>query len=232
MQNIFSIDGLCGALLVGQFEAKDITMIQQKIKHLVIVDGPAPKNNEIGCVESDYLEGSILGLSHLIETGAKRIMIFTVQKSHYFTHALELASQMKSGEPVEISIIYDCLSSQDTYDSVKRLVGEGKTFDGIFTTDEFAIGAMKALHEMKIAIPGQVKIVGFDDTHYASFMTPTLTSIRIDKYRLGIEAVTTLVSMIRTKNSMYEIKKVIRPSLIIRESTIGVTNAAVKSRFP
>lgn len=219
LQNIFSIDSLCGALLVGQFEPRDISMIQKKIKHLVAVDGPAPKMDGIGSVESDYFEGSLLALSHLIEVKAKKIVIFTVQKNHYFAKAMELAAQVKSAESVDINIIYNCLSSQNTYDSVKKLIKEGRDFDGIFTTDEFAIGAVKALHEMKIAIPGRVKIVGFDDTHYASFLTPTLTSIRIDKYRLGVEAVKTLVSMIRSKNSMFEIKKVIRPSLIVREST-------------
>jgi len=41
LQNIFSIDSLCGALLVGQFDARDAERIQKRIKHLVAVDGPA-----------------------------------------------------------------------------------------------------------------------------------------------------------------------------------------------
>lgn len=219
LQNLFSVENVGGALLVGQFELRDIDMIGQRVENLVVVDGPAPQIGGIGSVESDYFEGAVLGLSHLIETGARRIVIFTVQKGHYFANAMELAAKAKGAECSEICVINDCLSTQDAYESTKRFVTNGTDFNGVFTTDEFAIGVVKALHELNIGIPDQVKIVGFDDTHYASFLTPTLTSIRIDKFQLGIEAVETLVSIIRTSKGGDGIKKVIRPSLIRREST-------------
>lgn len=49
-----------------------------------------------------------------------------------------------------------------------------------------------------------------------------LTSIRLDKYQLGMEAVKTLVAMIRTSKGSHGIKKVVRPSLIQRESTVAI----------
>lgn len=221
LQNLFSIENLCGVLLVGQFEQKDIRMIQQRTSHIVTVDGPAPAMDGIGSVESDYLEGSLLGLSHLIDAGAKKTVILTVQEEHYFAKAMEMAARIKRGESADIRIVHNCLNSRNAYDMVRKMREEGMEFDSLFTTDEFAIGAVKALYEMKISIPEQVKIIGFDDTHYASFLTPTLSSIRLDKYRLGVEAVKTLVSLIRTKTGTNEMKKVIRPSLIVRESTGG-----------
>ena len=71
-------------------------------------------------------------------------------------------------------------------------------------------------------MPGDVKICGFDDILYASYTTPALTSVRIDKFLLGSEAVRTLVSVTHSPETAAGIKKVIRPALVVRESTGGV----------
>ena len=60
---------------------RDIEMIRQRVDNLVIVDRPAPQIHGIGSVESDYLEGAILGLSLLIECGAQRIIIFLSRRA-------------------------------------------------------------------------------------------------------------------------------------------------------
>jgi DNA-binding LacI/PurR family transcriptional regulator len=98
----------------------------------------------------------------------------------------------------------------------------GQRYDGIFTNDEFAVGALRALSELGAAVPAQVRIVGFDDIHYASFTIPSLSSVRIDKHLLGAEAVRTLVSLIESPEKASSIKKTIRPTLIVRDSTGGL----------
>jgi DNA-binding LacI/PurR family transcriptional regulator len=47
-------------------------------------------------------------------------------------------------------------------------------------SDELAIGAVHAVHEMGLTVPGDVSIVGFDDTPAASWSSPPLTTIRQD----------------------------------------------------
>jgi DNA-binding LacI/PurR family transcriptional regulator len=55
-----------------------------------------------------------------------------------------------------------------------------------------------------------------------------LRSIRIDKFLLGSEAVRTLVSMTHSPEAAAGLKKVIRPTLIVREST-GTTSLAAEA---
>ena len=105
----------------------------------------------------------------------------------------------------------------------------GRRYDGIFTNDDFAVGALKALSELGVPVPGEVRIVGFDDIQYASFSIPSLSSVRIDKYLLGAEAVRTLVALIESPEKASSIKKTIRPTLIVRGSTGGVPFAARKA---
>jgi LacI family transcriptional regulator len=223
LQTIFSVSSLCGALLAGQFSAEDIRFIRENVKNVVVLDGPSPKDNGFGSVESGNLEGSLLALDYLIGIGCRRILVITVESEHYFAQAMALAAGSRRSADCTIEVLYDCFKSLEAHELVLKLWKSGKRYDGLFSTDDFAIGAMKALQELKVAVPGEVKIVGFDDIMYSSLTVPSLTSIRIDKYLLGTEAVRTLVAMTRSPEESIDMKKVIRPSLIVRESTGGPT---------
>jgi LacI family transcriptional regulator len=218
LQNVFSLQALSGALLVGQFSSEIIQFIRDNVKNIVIVDGPALNGQGIGSVESGNLEGSIMALDYLIDIGCKKIRIVTVEREHYFAQAMTLAANMRRSQDVSIELWYDCDSSE----TAERIIMEkwiaGERFDGLFSNDDFAIGAMKALRKLSVSIPQEVKIIGFDDIMYASFAVPPLTSIHLDKYLLGEEAVRTLISLLQSHEKAEDIKKVIRPSLVIRES--------------
>lgn len=222
LQTIFSVSSLCGALLAGQFSPEDIRFIRENVKNVAMLDGPAPPDNGIGSVESGNLEGSLLALDHLLARGCRRILVITVEREHYFAQAMALAANARRTGDCSIEVRYDCFKSLEAHELVLKLWNSGKRFDGLFSTDDFAIGAMKALQELKVAVPGEVKIVGFDDIMYSSLTVPSLTSIRIDKNLLGAEAVRTLVAMTRSPETSIDMKKVIRPSLIVRESTGGL----------
>jgi len=221
LQTIFSVGSLCGALLAGQFSLEDIRLIRENVKNVVVLDGPSPPDNGIGSGASGDLEGSLLALDHLIDLGCRRILVITVEPEHYFAQAMALAASSRRSPACAIEVHYGCLKSLEAHELVLRLWRAGTRFDGLFSTDDFAIGALKALQELQVAVPGEVKIVGFDDIMHSSLTAPSLSSIRIDKYLLGAEAVRRLVAMSRSPDRPIDMKKVIRPSLIVRESTSG-----------
>lgn len=225
LQTIFSVSSLCGALLAGQFCPEDVRFIRENVKHVVMLDGPAPSDNGIGSVESANLEGSLLALDHLLELGCRRILVITVEREHYFAQAMATAASARRSAGAWIEVEYGCFRSQEAHELVSRLWKGGRRFDGLFSTDDFAIGAIKALQELKVEVPGAVKVVGFDDITYAALAVPSLTSIRIDKFLLGAESVRTLVGMIRSSEKSIQTKKVIRPALVVRESTGGACDA-------
>lgn len=218
LQGLFSAYSLSGALLVGQFTPEIIQFIRENVKNIVMVDGPAQTGEGIGAVESGNLEGSLLALDHLISLGCKKIKIITVEENHYFAQAMTLAAKIRRSKDVDIEVWYDCDSCQKAEELVMTNWSSNKRFDGLYTNDDFAIGAMKALRALNVKIPEEVKIVGFDDILYASFTVPPLTSVKIDKYLLGSEAVHTLAALSQLNNKVENIIKVIKPSLIIRGS--------------
>jgi LacI family transcriptional regulator len=222
LQTILTINSLCGALLVGEFSEEDVYLVRERARNVVIVDGPAPKGDRIGSVESGNLDGSLMALDYLIQIGCRRILVLTVDREHYFARSMAAAAAARRSRGLDIDVLYNCLTSQDARDTVASEWRSGRRYDGIFTNDDFAVGALKALSELGVGVPDPVKIVGFDDILYASFAIPSLSSIRIDKYLLGAEAVRTLVSLIESPERASSIKKTIQPSLVVRDSTGGV----------
>ena len=51
--------------------------------------------------------------------------------------------------------------------------------------DDLALGVIKAMREAGRAIPGSVSVVGFDDIPQAAFLTPALSTVRLDFTELG-----------------------------------------------
>lgn len=222
LQTVLTIRSLCGALLVGEFSEEDVYFVRDRARNVVIVDGPAPKGDRIGSVESGNLEGSLMAMDYLIQIGCRDILVLTVDREHYFARSMAAAVAARRSKDVSVEVLYNCFTTQDARDVILEQWNSGRRYDGIFTTDDFAVGALKALSELGVSAPGQVRIVGFDDILYASITIPSLSSIRIDKHLLGAEAVRSLVALIESPERAAIIKKTIQPSLIVRDSTGGI----------
>ena len=105
-------------------------------------------------------------------------------------------------------------NSQDGYDvmgSLRRLPEAVQT-----ANDQLALGAMRLIHERGAEVPGDVKVVGFDDIDGADCYTPPLTTIRQPFDRLGRTAVRIARSMIEGGPTE---DVTIDPELVIRASS-------------
>ena len=220
MQSLFSVNGLCGVVLAGQFTCEEVQSIRQQVGNVVIVDGPAPAGISVPTVEPDYVGGCRLAIEHLLERGSKRILVLTGESDdHYFSKAMLSAVELYRHRFENVQVVNSNLTLEMGYEIALRLFGKGLRFDGIFGNDASIVGALSALSHLSLRVPEDVKAVGFDDIDYASFASPPLTTVRIDKNQLGREAVRTLVDVIRGKDDLSQIKKVLNANLVIRQST-------------
>ncbi len=85
-------------------------------------------------------------------------------------------------------------------------------------SDAMAIGAMRAIREHHLAVPGDVSVVGFDDIDLAQFTNPTLTTVHQPVRRKGEEAVRLLLSLIERRPPERPEHRRLETRLIIRAS--------------
>ncbi|MGE5571559.1 MAG: LacI family DNA-binding transcriptional regulator [Bacteroidota bacterium] len=86
--------------------------------------------------------------------------------------------------------------------------------------DEMAIGAMKALSQLGLNVPADVAVVGFDDTAFATVVTPPLTTIAQPLRTLGTGAMETLLKLMAGQR-LAEIETVLECQLVVRASCGG-----------
>ncbi len=84
--------------------------------------------------------------------------------------------------------------------------------------DDLAIGVIRAMHEAGRRIPETVSVVGFDDTPQSEFLTPALTTVRLDFIELGRACFALLRPFLDPRRAP-DPRPWPRPELIVREST-------------
>jgi LacI family transcriptional regulator len=88
----------------------------------------------------------------------------------------------------------------------------------VAASDVQAYGALGALAQLKVDVPGRVSVASFDDLPFAAIVSPPLTAISLPAFDLGFEAATLLREIIERGNQTR--RSVVLPSrLTVRDST-------------
>ena len=80
------------------------------------------------------------------------------------------------------------------------------------------VGALQALRELKIRIPEDLSLVGYDDMEWWTLTQPPLTTVGQPVYDLGREAMRLLLAQIGRKTAGRPQRVVLKPELLLRDS--------------
>ena len=124
------------------------------------------------------------------------------------------------GIPIDESrIIQNATTIQDGYDAVVRLLSGNVNFTAIVAAgDAMAIGAIRALKDNHIKVPGDVAVTGFDDIELSSLYNPPLTTVRQPRKLIGIRACEKLLDIIAGNKGKVQ-SDLLSYELVIRESS-------------
>ncbi len=104
--------------------------------------------------------------------------------------------------------------------AVKRLLGEGYAVDAIFAgNDMMALGALTALRDAGVTVPGTVAIGGFDDVPLARYLS--LTTMRVPIADMGARGVARLLDELAGRAAPPELE-LITPELVVRSTCRSV----------
>ncbi|MEA1883322.1 MAG: LacI family DNA-binding transcriptional regulator [Thermotogota bacterium] len=189
----------------------------------VVVLGRYFKDVPVDTVHNDEIKGGYLATKHLIEKGCKNILFLnhylykSVSQMRYegFKKALkEYGTAFNDEMMVEIEMeIYQA------YETVKVLLKKKKRIDGLFCfNDLMAMGALNAIHEAGVNVPDEIKIVGFDNIVFSGIVSPSLTTVNIDKKELGEKGFEILLERINEQRSQ-PVRVILDVDLVERKST-------------
>jgi DNA-binding LacI/PurR family transcriptional regulator len=90
--------------------------------------------------------------------------------------------------------------------------------DGVFAANDLmAVGALRVLHERGRSVPGDVALIGFDDSEPAQMARPRLTTVAQPVEDMAARMAAILLEQLSTPTTKLT-SVVFTPELIIRES--------------
>jgi DNA-binding LacI/PurR family transcriptional regulator len=175
----------------------------------------------VGC---DNFNGGREATQHLLGLGRRRIAFLGSASGHYpefleryrgYSEALRTASATVSAV-LQVDAI---TMEQSGYEAACELLARGESFDAIVAaSDLIAVGALRALQERGIDVPGAVSVVGFDDIPAASLANPPLTTVMQDTRLAGEALVDSLLCSVHGEPAE---NKVLPTRVVVRRSCGG-----------
>lgn len=103
--------------------------------------------------------------------------------------------------------------------AVHHLLGQGSLPTALVAANDFnAVGAISALAEAGLTVPGDMSVVGYDNTSLAGLRHVSLTTIDQPRHEIGRLAGEALVQRVRGERTD-PVKKLLHPSLVVRSTT-------------
>lgn len=104
------------------------------------------------------------------------------------------------------------------YRAVQNALADGVVFTAVFAlNDLMAIGAIAALRDAGLDVPGAVSVVGYDDIPLVDRLSPSLTTIRQPAYEIGRLATEQLIGRLNDDTPFVE--ATLPVELVVRGST-------------
>ncbi|WP_425824987.1 LacI family DNA-binding transcriptional regulator [Streptomyces fractus] len=173
---------------------------------------------------------------HLLERGASRILLLggvrskdgdgpAALRSGGYRRALTAAGHT----PDDTLVVETPTNSAHTRDSreeghaaIAELLRNGARFDAVLAHEgPLAHGALRALHQAGVDVPGQVQVAAFGNDEDAQYSIPSLTTIQVDVRAMARSALDLLAARVREGGEPQRRHIQVPFTIIQRESTIS-----------
>ncbi len=223
---------VCG-IIVSQ--AKDTTryahfqhLIDRGVP-LVFYDRVCIGVNASRVVVDDYA-GAYAAVSHLVETGCRRVACFNssmkleISKNRYNGYCDAL---FKHGIKVDPSLVFQCDNRSDAERIAPEVLDRDDRPDAFFAVnDDTAIGILYSAKRKGFRIPEDISVCGFTNGQRAVACDPALTTVDQHGFKVGEAAAEILMRHVEGHIEKGKIeRRVVRTRLVVRDSTRPVATS-------
>lgn len=214
----------CGALvLLGpRMPEEDLIGLGGTIA-LVSVARRCP-SADVDWVVSDDAQGMGLALDHLVGLGHRRITFLSAPVSpggREREHAFQDAAETR-GLTDEVTIARGGMTEAEGVEAAERILSLPELPSAVIAfNDRCALGVLDVLIRAGVDVPGDLSLIGFDDSPIASRKPILLTSVRQDPMSLARFAVERAVQRMSPGGPASEPRGTILPVTLTVRSTTG-----------
>jgi DNA-binding LacI/PurR family transcriptional regulator len=184
---------------------------------IVLVNAPIAELS-FATVSTDDAVATQQAWSHLKQLGHSRIGLVLGPSDHIPSRRkLAAAREIAGTELPDDLIVHSHYSLEAGQAAAAKLLALGVTAL-ICASDPIALGAVRAVRRAGLSVPGDVSVIGFDDSALMNCVEPPLTTVRQPIETMGRMVIELLVSQIAGTASTPD-EYLFEPELVVRGST-------------
>jgi DNA-binding LacI/PurR family transcriptional regulator len=187
----------------------------------VAVVGRTTRSRKIDSVNTDDELGARMAVDHLVELGHRRIAHIdggTGAGAEARRRGYKSA-MAEHGLTEHVAITRGDFSEAGGYDAANELVRATERPTAIFAANDLtAAGALDGVEDAGLSVPGDISIIGYDNTALAAMHHMSLTTINQPRQELGRLAFDFLLERLSSDRSE-SIHHVIAPTLVTRRTS-------------
>lgn len=217
-----------GFLFVSGYNSFDHIKELNDDKVPVVVADRELRDSKVPSVLIDNFEAMREAVNYLYGLGHKRIGYIsytynnqTTVKKRFQGYCKGLKDNQLVFDP-DIVVISEALrlnELQGSREAVKKILGCKNIPSVIMNASDFiAVGVVRSLKEMKIKIPKEISVVGFDNILMSLYTEPLLTTIKQPKKQMGTTAMNLLLDIIEHKRT--KDRNIILPTKLIERQSV------------
>ncbi len=214
------VDGI--VVMVTEMSSRIRSSLAAASMPLVVLDGDVEGATH-DTVAIDHHQGAETLMRHLIATHPSSEIVFiggletnldTLDRLNAYRKVL---AQM--GRPVGSEVYHLDYSYETAFQfATGRVIDWAKTQSVVFAAnDEMAAGVVDAAIAATLEVPGDLPVVGFDDTRIAQLTRPRLTTVRVPMADMGAKAIELLCERLAEPDRSAE-RVTLPTELVVRES--------------
>lgn len=221
-----------GIILTGSGSLSEYAQLREMDQFPVVFLDRNAEGLDVDSVESDSYNGACQAVQHLIELGHREIAFVSGSS------ATSTGSRRQRGyidtlaghgitPPPEYIVPGDFTLEAGRFAGLTLLNGSRRPTAIFVSSDIEAIGVMMAAESLRLSIPRDLSVVGFDNTLLSTVTRPALSTVSQPKYDMGQQAVKLLIERLQKKRQ--KVKHVVLATrLEVRGTTARVQNGGTK----
>jgi len=218
-----------GAILVGYDTGNEgVRELIEKGYPLVLINQERTSfSGNMAVVNMGDRDAAFMAIERIVESGHKRILYVgcgrhrlpAIRRAEGVQAALE-----KYRDKIErLDVLDGDFNEEKAYlETLEYFKGRkaGERPTALFAANDImAIGAMNALKELNLSIPGDVAVIGHDDIQISRYMSPALTTMSCDFRKIAAAGVKALTGIIENEEVERDIE--LKTSFVERDSFVG-----------
>ena len=209
-------------VIIGEIKSSQLNFMKSLNDNIICVDA-YNFDNSIDYIKFDMKHSVKLVIDYLLKLGHKKIGLLVGRnqivrnlvdfREEYF---IEIMKELTLYDERFVKV--DEFSPQSGYMMMKEILELEEYPTAVFcANDSIAMGAYKAIREKNLKVFTDISIIGFNDLKISKYMTPPLTTLRIDTKIIAEETINVLIELFENNRS-YRKKVYLPVELIERES--------------